>query len=141
MKALIFGNKKISYADLQGMEQRGVNEIIRVANATVLGFEYRLVDPDHLLHDWEFVDLAQRDAATRLILIPLNVVDSGFMYKDLTAVAPRELLQGGEVWRHLGVVFQADKDIGINQESWRAHIEGLLASWASRRGRIGVARS
>jgi hypothetical protein len=74
-------------------------------------------------------------------LIPLNVIDGGFVYENTNPMLTAQLKDFRELWSDLLLILQADKDIRVNEDLAAGQASPVCACVATRIGKTVEVRS
>jgi hypothetical protein len=113
--ALVLRDEEIDCVDVERIQERDINLIIRLRHGTEFGFQLGFRWLAYTCELFELSDLAQRDGAAPGVAVATYVLSGAFMDEDSYAVLRTELLQGRKIWRNFTLIFKTYEDVRINE--------------------------
>jgi hypothetical protein len=140
MYALILGNEKIDCIDIECVQERDIDLIVRLRHSAELGLQIGLRRLAYPFKMFELPNLAEGDGAALDIAVAAYVVGGALVDEDPDTVLGTQLLQGRELRSNFPLVFKAYEDIGINEELAGAHSIRARVCVATHTGMTGAAQ-
>lgn len=124
VKPAILGDEEVGGAAHQGIQERGVDDVVRLGKCAEIFIEVSFGEAPHLFEDLELVELAKRDLLALLIPVAVDVVLGGLVDEDIDFVLGRGCEKRSEGRLDCFIVFKADDDVRINEIRLRTHPGG-----------------
>src|SRR5580698_5019941 len=140
MYALILGNEEIDRVDIERVQERDIDLIVRLRHGAELGLQIGLRRLAYPFERFELPNLAEGDGAALSIAVAAYVIGGALVDEDSDTVLGTKLLQGSELRSNFPLVFKAYEDIGINKELAAAHSLRARVCVATHTGTIGEAQ-
>lgn len=114
VNSLVLRDEEVHRANVERVQQRDVDCVIRPADGAEARFEHWLRWGPDALDALKLLDLAERDPAASLVLVAVNVVHGGLVHKDAHAVLGAHAQHRRELRGDLLLVLEPDEDVSID---------------------------
>jgi hypothetical protein len=127
MNALILGYEEVDRVNIQGIQERDVDLVVRFPHGAEPAFQVDFWRHAHPCELFELLCLTEGYRAALSIAVAADVICGALVNEDPDTVLCTQLLHCREFRRDLLLVLKPNKDVGINEK---------LATGHSRRARV-----